>query len=73
MKWSMMLRENVLQVNLEPENDHEREAMKILRTHGGVATIHAGVSIERCQGGYMRNFGEANDAVAITIHKEDKE
>ncbi len=47
--------------------------MKILRTHGGVATIHAGVSIERCQGGYMRNFGEANDAVAITIHKEDKE
>lgn len=73
MKWSMMLRENVLQVNLEPENDHEREAMKILRKHSGVATVHAGVSITECRGNYMRNFGESDDAVAITIHKEVKE
>jgi hypothetical protein len=68
MKWSMMVRENVMQVNLEPENDHEREALEILRKYEGPASIHKGVSVAECQGGYMRNFGPS-DALAITIHK----
>lgn len=70
MKWSLMLREDTLQINLEPENDHEREAVKILRSHGGSAEIRTGVSIAEYQGGYMRNFGERSDTVAITIRKD---
>ena len=68
MKWSLMMREDVLQVNLEPENDHERKAIEILSKHTGDVTMHPGVSIEDCRGGYLRNFGE-NKSLAITIRK----
>lgn len=68
MKWSMMLRENTLQMNLEPENDHEREAIDILREHKGAATLHHGVKIQECLGGYLREFA-GDSALAITIHK----
>jgi hypothetical protein len=69
MKWTMMLATNRLQINLEPENDHEREAMKILKAHEGVATVHAGVSISDCRGGYLRSYEAPADTVAITITK----
>jgi hypothetical protein len=69
MKWSMMLRENTLQMNLEPENDHERKAIDILREHEGTATLHHGVEIQPCMAGYLRNFGEHN-SLAITIHRD---
>lgn len=72
MKWTMMLSDNALQINLTPENDHEREAMKILQSHDGKVTINKGVSVNMCQGGYLRNFGEPAEAcVAITITKKD--
>jgi hypothetical protein len=65
----MFVRGNSMQVNLEPENDHEREAIDLLSAHNGQATIHSGVNIGTCQGGYMRVFGESN-CLAITINKE---
>lgn len=69
MKWSMFVRDNSMQVNLEAENDHEREALKMLSKHKGKAVIHSGVDIGTCQGGYMRVFGES-ESLAITITKE---
>lgn len=69
MKWSMMMRDNTLQMNLEPENDHERKAIDILREHKGTATLHHGAKIQECMGGYLRNF-EGSDSLAITIHKD---
>jgi hypothetical protein len=69
MKWSMMLRENTLQMNLEPENDHERKAIDILREHKGTATLHHGVKIQECMGGYLREFS-GDSALAITIRKD---
>jgi len=67
MKWSLMLREGVMQINLEPENEHELKAFDILREHEGAATIHKGVNVQDCMGGYLRNFGEASTTLAITI------
>jgi hypothetical protein len=66
MKWSLMMRADVMQVNLEPENDHERKIVDMLAAHAGQATIHAGVNVDECRGGYLRNFGE-NNSLAITI------
>ena len=68
MKWSLMICDDVLQVNLEPENDHERKAIEILSENSGEANIHTGVDIGPCRGGYLRNFGE-NNSLAITIRK----
>jgi hypothetical protein len=71
MKWSMMLRETTLQMNLEAENDHERKALDILREHQGQATLHNGANLRECMGGYLRDFGEST-CLAITI-KQAKE
>jgi hypothetical protein len=65
----MMLRDDALQMNLEAENDHERKALDILREHGGKATLHNGVNVQACQGGYLRDFGD-NGCPAITIKQE---
>lgn len=69
MKWSMMIRGDALQMNLEAENDHERKALDILREHKGQAVLHNGVNVDLCQGGYLRNFGE-NTSLAITITRD---
>lgn len=69
MKFSMFITENKLQLNLTPETDHEKEAMKALEGYTGPAAIHKGVSIGPCHGGYVRNFGEEANTTAITIDK----
>jgi hypothetical protein len=70
MKWSLVMKEGMTQINLTPENDHEREVAKILRESAGPATIHHGVSVDLCQGGYLRQWeGDHDKVIAITIRK----
>lgn len=61
--------DDVLQFNLSPENDHERQMVKGLEGYSGPATIHPGVSIGECRGGYLRDFGSDKSICAVTIHK----
>lgn len=72
MKWSMMVTGQVMQFNLTPENDHEKEAFSTLNKFQGLAHIHKGVNIQKCQGGYLRDFSEEPTSVAITIHKDSE-
>lgn len=71
MKWSLMMRDDVLQVNFEPENDHEKKAIELLSSHAGSVTMHTGVNIDECRAGYLRDFG-GNKSLAITIRKEQE-
>jgi hypothetical protein len=63
----MFITEDAMQVNLTPENEHEKRFVDILRSTGGDVSIHKGVDIGTCQGGYMRNFGERDKSTCITI------
>ncbi len=67
MKFSMFITEDSMQMNLTPENDHEKRFMDILNATNGEVSIHKGVDIGSCQGGYVRNFGERERSTAITI------
>jgi hypothetical protein len=67
MKFSMFITENSMQVNLTPENDHEKRFMDILNATNGEVRIHKGISISESQGGYIRNYGETERSTAITI------
>ena len=67
MKFSMFVTENAMQINLTPENDHEKRFMDILKNTDGEVSIHKGVSIAECRGGYLRNFGESDRDTCITI------
>ena len=71
MRFSMFITENAMQINLTPENDHERTFIKMIDGENKIVTIHKGVDIGMCQGGYVRNFGTKSEALAITL-KEDK-
>ena len=64
----MFITENVVQVNLTPENDHERKFVQMLMDYEGPVKIHHGVNISECRGGYLRDFG-LREALAITIHR----
>lgn len=67
MKWTMMATEKAVQFNLEPESDHERKLLDALAEHNGTATLHKGVQVSECMGGYLRNFGEKAGCLAITV------
>lgn len=72
MKFTMFVTDYMIQFNLEPETDTEREYLGLLEKYTGEVTIHKGVSISECAGGYLRNYGERNNPprqTAITIHK----
>jgi len=72
MKISMYATDNKIQFNLEPENDHEEEFMKMLSSYDGPVDIYTGVSITDCRRGNLRNFGKKDNITAITISKPEK-
>ena len=72
MKISMYATGNKIQFNLEPENDHEKNFMRMLSSYTGKVEVHSGVNISDCKGGYVRNFGRDNNTTAITISKPEK-
>lgn len=67
MKWSAFITEGAIQFNLEPENDHEKELLSSLAKYTGEVSVHKGVSIRECRGGYLRNYGGDERHTAITI------
>ena len=69
MKITMYLTEDAMQFNLEPENPHEKDFMKILEKYVGPVEIHRGVNIAESRGQYLRDFGERDNILAITIKK----
>ena len=69
MRFSMFINQDAMQFNLMPESDHEKEFLCLLKKYSGEVTIHNGIDVSLTQGNYLRNFGERDEAVAITIHK----
>lgn len=73
MKFSMFVTSDAMQVNLEPENEHERKFVAMLNEAKGEVTLHHGAEIARCQGGWMRDFGERQTVLAIQIKTASKD
>lgn len=75
MRITMFITEESLQINLTPENDHEREGLAYLNSYNGEARIHQGVNIQETRGDYLRSFETSqNDpypTVAIKIDKSN--
>lgn len=71
MKFSMFITESAMQVNLTPENDHERRFIEILDSDNKDVSISKGVDIGMCQGGYVRNFGAKSEALTITLREKE--
>jgi hypothetical protein len=68
MKITMFVTEDAMQFNLTPESPHETEMMEILNKFTGTVSIKHGSKVDRCQGGWLRDFGE-DSSTAITIDK----
>ena len=68
MKFSMFITETDTQINLTPENDHEKHYIAVLRgAENKTVTVKTGVDIGMCQGGYVRNFGEKSQSVVFVL------
>jgi hypothetical protein len=63
----MFVCSDAMQVNLEPENDHEKRFVEMLKATSGRVTLHQGVDIAPCRGGWVRDFGESSKTLAIHI------
>lgn len=72
MNITMYLTRDSMQFNLEPETGHEKEMTRCLLNYHGAVTIHKGLRIAECQGGFSRVFGDGyeSDVVAINIQRE---
>jgi hypothetical protein len=70
MKISIIVTENAMQFNLEPENDHESKFLEILTTYNGEVTITKGVELNMCQAGFVRSFGPDPRMATVTIVKK---
>ena len=71
MRITMMMDADAVQFNLHPESEHEKQFMAGLTKYNGGVSVHPGVNIRECQGGYWREFGsEREDVTAIVIRRE---
>lgn len=70
MKISLIINQEALQVNLQPENDGDRQLFQVLMAYNGSpAQITTGVELSMCRGGYLRAFGRGEGIACITIKK----
>lgn len=65
----MFVTSDAIQVNLQPETDIERRYMDMLSKAEGSVKMSQFHDIGRCQGGYIRDFGDGQPGLAITITK----
>lgn len=72
MKIAAVVTEDALQFNLQHETEAERLMLTVMAKAQGKVTIHEGVEIGMSRGGFVRNFGERQGALTITITKESK-
>ena len=71
MRFTMFVTEEIAQINLEPESEHEKKFIRIITDyHGGMVSIKLGASISECQGGYLRDFGQDKGNLAIVLKKK---
>lgn len=71
MKFSIFVIQDAMQFNLTPENDHEKEFLRLLNKYKGKVTIHNGVDLSLNQANFIRSFGQNDEQVAITIHQPE--
>jgi hypothetical protein len=61
-----------IQFNLEPETDHEKKLLDMLKDFKGAVKIHQGVDIGVSRGEFIRQYGEprVDTQMAITIQRD---
>lgn len=82
MKVAIIFAEGIKQINFTPENDDERQALKLITANDDISlAVHRGsfgeerlkpftVGINQCQGGYLRAFtGEQSIMLVLTPKK----
>lgn len=62
---------DALQFNMLPETEPEREMLRVLAKHEGTAHISRGSNFTMTQGGFLRDFGQPADSIAVTIRAAD--
>lgn len=82
MKTALYIKENIQQVVLTPENEHEKNLLLLVNKKGVETTIKTG-TFEECQGGWIRHYsgnysemyGVQNDRMdsLMLVLRENKE
>jgi hypothetical protein len=55
MKSKLLIEENIYEVVLTPENDHEREVLNLIESNSVETTLKVG-NFSECQGGFIRYY-----------------
>ena len=82
MKISILLTDGAKQIMLTPETDHEKQALKMIAPTDEIKIAtkwgqydrdykHTGVYIDKCQGGYYREFENSESLMFIVGPKEE--
>lgn len=83
MKISVLLIENAKQIMITPENDHEKTALKMIAPGDKIEAVtkwgqftdgeqHAGLEVNKCQGGYYRGYQSSESLMFIVTPKKEK-
>lgn len=85
MKVAIIFAEGIKQINFTPENDDERQALKLITANDDISlAVHSGsfgeerlkpftVGINQCQGGYLRAFQGEQSIMLVLTPKKAKE
>lgn len=81
MKTSIIFADGLKQINFTPENNDERQTLKLITTDDNIQlAIKSGsfgeerfkpfsVNIDQCQGGYLRTFDSSNSVMLVLSSK----
>jgi hypothetical protein len=84
MKISILITEGAKQVMMTPQNDHEKEALKMIAPDDVLKAVakrgqfddsyrHANFQVSKCQGGYFRRFTEKDSLMFVIEPPQSKE
>jgi len=84
MKISVLLIEDAKQIMLTPENDHEKQALKMIAPTDKIEAVSKwgsftdkaertfGLNVEMCQGGYLRGY-QSDESLMFVITSKEKD
>ncbi len=85
MKVAIIFSEGMKQINFTPENEDEKQALKLITPNDDISlAVKSGsfgeemyspfsVSIQECNGGYLRAFDNSESIMLVLSPKENKE
>lgn len=84
MKTTIIFHENIKQIIFTPENDTEKQALKMISPDDNIElavrrgsfmskeTVPQGFEVDKCRGGYLRAWN-SNDSIMLVLTPKQKE